>query len=189
MDTKCSCGHSHDHDHNHEHCHGHEHGHHHHYEHAHGEHCSCGCGGSHAEIKTPDGLESVQRDVLLVLHQRGCLPLACFALTHSADEERYRDVLAPVYIGDAEDTMEQVNWIGAKLAEMEHMGLISLDYDMPVRDYAYEEYKTSAVYKHFLKTVEEAAALPDKTFDTPLLELGSMALTQAGADLVSQMLA
>lgn len=161
-------------------------GHHHEHHHAHDEHC--GCGHTHAPIATPEGLSSMQVDILLALRQRQCLPAACFTLAKADDSERHAVALAPVYLVTPEDSMEQVKRLGSELSYLEDMDLITLDYDIPIRDYAYEEYKTSALYAYFVKTVEEAAQRPNPTFDTAILELGSMALTDAGTEIVDELL-
>ncbi len=131
----------------------------------------------------------MQVDVLLELRQRQCLPVACFSLAKAGDDERRAVALAPVYLGAPNDTMEQVKQLGAELKALEDMDLLTLDYDMPIQRYAYEEYRTSELYAYFAETVREASAKPDATFDTPVLELGSMALTDAGEDMVDALIA
>jgi len=155
--------------------------------HQHDEHC--GCGHVHAPIPTPEELTPIQVDILLALRQRQCLPVASFSLAKTGDETRYNVALAPVYLSSPQDTMEQVKDLGNQLSLLEDMNLLTLDYDLPLRNYSYEEYKTSALYAYFVRTVEEAAQLPDSTFDTPQLELGSMVLTKAGEDFVDTLLA
>lgn len=154
--------------------------------HEHDEHC--GCGHVHAPIPTPEGLTSIQVDILLGLRQRKCLPVACFILAKAGDEGRHTTALAPVYIVTPEDTMEHVKELGKELSQLEDMELLTLDYDIPLRSYPYEEYKTSALYAYFVETVKEAAQRPAPTFDLPKLELGSMALTEAGETMVDRLL-
>lgn len=176
-----------------EHHHDHEHtdgcgcgGHHHHHHHEHGEACGCGC--QHTEAPTVEGLSPVQTDLLLALYQRHYLPVACFALTKADDADRYAVALAPVYLNGPDDSMEQVQWLGGELGGLEAQGLITLDYDMPLKDYPYNEYKTAGLYTYFQDTVAEASTLPEAAFDTPALELGSMALTDAGKAMVTRIL-
>ncbi len=154
--------------------------------HQHDEHC--GCGHAHAPVEVPEEISPVQADILLALRQRQCLPVACFAFAKEDDEARYAVALAPVYLSAPEDAMTQVKQLGGELSMLEEMGLITLDYDIPLRGYPYEEYKTSALYAYFVKTVQEAAQRPDPAFDTPKLELGSMALTDAGEEMVDRLL-
>lgn len=166
--------------------------------HEHDEHCGCGkphehdehcgCGQPHTPIATPEGLSPLQVDFLMELRHRQCLPVACFALAKTDDDARHGVALAPVYLSAQSDSMEQVKQLGHELSLLEDMDLITLDYDIPLQNYSYEEYKTSALYTFFVKTVEEAAMRPDCTFDTPALELGSMALTQDGEEMVDKLL-
>ena len=180
----CGCGHTnaeHQHEHS-EHCGcGHTHAEH---QHEHSEHC--GCGHMHVPMPTPDGLSPVQVDVLLALRQRQCLPVACFTFSKAGDTMRHGVALAPVYLSAADNTMEQVKQLGRELSQLEAMDLLTLDYDIPLQNYPYEEYKTSSLYAYFVQTVAEAAARSDATFDTPGLDLGSMALTDAGEEMVDK---
>jgi len=149
---------------------------------------NCGCGHDHAPIATPEGLSALQVDFLMELRHRQCLPVACFTLAKADDAARHGVALAPVYLSAPGDSMEQVKMLGIELSLLENMDLISLDYDIPLQNYPYDEYKTSALYTFFVKTVAEAATRPDCTFDTPALELGSMVLTQAGEEMVDLLL-
>ena len=76
--------------------------------------------------------------------------------------------------------MAMVKEAGAFLKKLEDMGLITLDYDIPLNGYAYQEYKDSALFEYFCATLKEGAGRPGFLGDTPVLELGSMALTEAG---------
>ena len=173
-DEQCGCG-------------GHHHGcGHPDHPHDHGE--NCGCGHIHAPIAAPEGMSSIQLDILLSLRQRGCLPVASFSLTKADDSTRHAVALAPVYLSDPNDSMERAKQVGNALSGLENMNLLTLDYDIPLRNYAYAEYKTSELYAYFVKTVEEAVARLEIAFDTPVLELGSMALTEEGEKIVNSLL-
>lgn len=76
--------------------------------------------------------------------------------------------------------MKTVKEAGTFLQKLEDLGLITLDYDMPLKGYSYEEYKTSTLYEYFRATVAEGASRPNFLGDTPVLELGSIALTEEG---------
>lgn len=130
----------------------------------------------------------LQQNMLLALYERQYLPVACFSLAKEGDDDLYSVALAPVYLGSAGDTMEQVKALGAELTQLEEGGLISLDYDMPLSGYAYTEYELSDLYAYFKETVRESQKLPGALFDTPTLELGSMALTDAGRLAVEKMM-
>ena len=168
----CDCG-----EHNHEHSHTTGH-------HEHDEHCCCG--HTHAPIPTPDGLSPMQVDILLALRQRQCLPVACFTLLKSDDASLQSVALAPVYLSATDDTMEQVKQLGRELSQLEEMDLLTLDYDIPLHNYPYDEYKNSALYAYFVQTVAEAATRPEAMYNTPRLDLGSMALTDSGEEMVDK---
>lgn len=154
--------------------------------HLHDEHC--GCGHTHAPIPTPEGLTAIQVDFLLALRQRKCLPVACFSVTKTGDNTRHATALESVYLGATSDTMEQVKQMGRELSLLEDMDLLALDYDIPLKNYPYEEYKSSELFAYFVETVKEAAKQPNATFDTPILELGSMMLTEAGEEMVDMLI-
>ena len=166
----CNCG---EHDHGHSHSAGH---------HEHDGQCSCG--HTHAPVTTPNDLSPIQVDMLMALRQRHCLPAACFTLSKTNDDARHSVALAPVYISAPDNSMEQVKQIGLELSQLEDMDLLTLDYDIPLQNYAYEEYKNSTLYAYFKQTVAEAAKRPGATFDTPGMDLGSMALTDAGEEMI-----
>lgn len=131
-----------------------------------------------------EGLSGMQVDFLLALAQRQYLPVSSFGLRRAGEPDASALALAPVYIGAADESLDRIKTVGAELAALEDMGLITLDYDMGLSQYPYEEYKKSAAYADFEKTVREAAEHADFFFDTPELSLGSMALTEAGRDMV-----
>lgn len=130
----------------------------------------------------------LQQNMLLALYERRFLPVARFGLAKEGEASIQATALAPVYLGTPKDTMEQVKSLGDELAQLEAGGLITLDYDLPLGGYPYTEYKEAELYAYFVKTVQEAASKPGHVFDTPVLELGSMALTDAGEAAVEAML-
>ncbi len=159
----------------------------------HDEHCGCGCGHDHdyehphkadAHAAPVEATEN-QKDFLHQLSHHHYLPVARFTLKDSREEDFSSTALAPVYLNLAEDAMEDVKAVGAFLQKLEDLGLITLDYDMPLNKYDYEIYKTSALYTYFCATVAEGANRPDFLGNTPLLELGSMALTEAGEKIAA----
>jgi hypothetical protein len=96
--------------------------------------------------------------------------------------------LEPVYIADPSEDIDAVKENGELFSSLEDLGLITLDYDLPLTGYPYQEYKESALYTHFLQTVKEAGEQPGFLFDTPLLELGSMALTEEGRAALAKLM-
>ncbi len=159
-------------------------------DHEHTHEDGCGCGHHHAHIVPEAGaLTEAQADVLLAIHQRGYLPIARFALRSSRDADAYAVALEPVYIADIADDMDTVKANGALFASLEDLGLVTLDYDIRLTGYAYQEYEQSHLYAYFVETVKEAAQKPGFVLDTPVLELGSMALTGEGFKVLNAMLA
>ncbi len=152
----------------------------------HDEHCGCGCGHDHkhphsaGDPTAPLEVTENQKDFLHQLYHRRYLPVARFSVEDSREEDFIATALAPVFIRSTADDIAMVKEAGAFLQRLEDMGLITLDYDIPLDRYGYEEYKGSALYEYFCSTVTEGATKPGFLGNTPVLELGSMALTDAG---------
>lgn len=155
----------------------------------HDEHCGCGCGTNHKQTATTpataDQVAENQKDFLHQLRHRHYLPVTRFTMTDSREPDFISTALAPVFIRNGSDDMATVKEAGAFLQKLEDMGLITLDYDIPLDGYAYEEYKESALYTYFCMTVAEGAVKPGFLGDTPELELGSIALTEAGEQIAA----
>lgn len=155
---------------------------------AHEEACGCGCGQDHAhhhahhheERRKPVSLGENQKDFLHQLGHHRYLPVARFTRKDSREEGFAATALAPVFLRSAGDTMEMAKEAGAFLQTLENLGLLTLDYDIPLEGYGYEEYRGSALYDYFCATVAEGAQRAEFLGDTPVLELGSMALTPEG---------
>jgi hypothetical protein len=156
-------------------------------EHTHEE--GCGCGHHHEHLVFEEGsITEAQADVLLAIHQRGYLPIARFALRSSRDGDAHAVALEPVYIASTEDDMDMVKANGELFESLEDLGLITLDYDIRLTGYAYQEYEQSNLYAYFMETVKEAAQKPEFLLDTPVLELGSVALTEEGHEVLRSMM-
>ena len=159
---------------------------------SHDKNCNCGHDHDHHEHADdhahaiPTKVTENQKDFLHQLSHYRYLPVARFTLEDSREDDFVSTALAPVFIRSAADNMDLVKEAGAFLQKLENMGLITLDYDVPLNGYDYEEYKTSELYKYFCATVEEGAARPNFLGNTPVLELGSMALTEAGEKIASE---
>lgn len=158
---------------------------------SHDEHCGCGSCHDHAQIHeagkptTPITVTENQKNFLHQLGHHHFLPVARFIVKNSKEDDFISIALAPVFIRSNADDMAMVKEAGAFLQKLEDIGLITLDYDIPLSGYEYEEYKGCAVYKYFCATVAEGAAKPGFLGDIPVLELGSMALTQAGEKIAA----
>ena len=157
----------------------------------HDEHCGCGCGHDHAHSHqtgnptVPIEATENQKDFLHQLAHRHYLPVARFSLKDSREDDFVATALAPVYISAIDDDMPTVKGAGTFLQSLEDMGLITLDYDIPINKYAYDVYKESALYAYFCETVAEGALNPSFLGDTPVLELGSISLTDAGEKIAA----
>ncbi len=156
----------------------------------HDEHCGCGCGHDHDHPRAdahaaPIEVTEDQKDFLHQLGHHHYLPVAQFALKDSREEDFVSIALAPVFLSSADDDMKTVKEAGAFLQKLEDLGLVTLDYDIPLKGYDYEEYKESVLYKYFCATVAEGASRPNFLGNTPVLELGSIALTEAGEQIAA----
>lgn len=152
---------------------------------AHDEHCGCGC-HEHDHIDKhfdPAEVTDNQKEFLHQLGHRHFMPVARFSVKSSKEDGFTSTALAPVFIHLQDDNMEQVKGAGEFLQKLEDMGLITLDYDIPLEGYGYEEYKACSLYKYFCETVKEGSSKPGFLGDTPVLELGSMGITEAGEKL------
>lgn len=151
--------------------------------------CACGCDHDHGDdchhhhsaVNTtnsnPD-LTAEESALFSMIEQYGCLPVAQFVLRNSKEESLYAIALAPVAIDDLSDSMEKVKHTGQILLSLEHKGLITLDYDIPITGYDYDGYRNSELFKYFECTVEENYGKPGFLFDTADIETGSMAIAE-----------
>lgn len=155
----------------------------------HDEHCGCGhdhkCPNLADAHSAPIEVTENQRDFLHQLSHSHYLPVARFIVKDSRDEGFVSTALAPVFLRSAADDMQTVKEAGAFLQRLENMGLVTLDYDIPLNGYGYEEYKVSALYEYFRATVSEGASRPNFLGNTPVLELGSIALTEVGEKITT----
>lgn len=156
----------------------------------HDKHCGCGCDHDHHSHTSkppvsPDQVTENQKDFLHQLGHRHYLPVARFTVMNSREPDFISTALAPVFIHNVADDMAMVKEVGAFLKRLEDLELITLDYDIPLDGYAYTEYKESALYQYFCKTVAEGAGKSGFLGDTPVLDLGSMALTQVGESIAA----
>lgn len=155
----------------------------------HDEHCGCNCdhepSRSTQNHAAPIEVTENQKEFLHLLSHSHYLPVARFTVKDSREDDFVSTALAPVYICSATDDMKTVKKAGAFLQRLEDLGLITLDYDIPLNGFGYEEYKTSALYEYFCATVAEGASKPNFLGDTPVLELGSIALTEEGEQIAA----
>lgn len=142
----------------------------------------CHCGHHQTEIE----ITEEEMVFLTQLAQTPYLPLARFVLRSTKSSHLASVALAPVYLDQKTDMMEMVKSKGAVLESLAHKGVITLDYDEPLENGDYTAYSASELYAYFTETVAEGKAKgkDDFLFDTPSLELGSIALTDVGRQVI-----
>ena len=157
---------------------------------SHDEHCGCGHNHEHLghnkdAFAVSSEMTENQKDFLHLLSHHHFLPVACFTIMDSQEQDFITTALAPVFLHSVTDDMKTVKETGTFLRKLEDMGLVTLDYDIPLEGYAYEEYKASALYEFFCTTVAEGASKPNFLGNIPVLELGSIALTELGQQIAN----
>ncbi|MFI3115572.1 MAG: hypothetical protein R3Y12_05480 [Clostridia bacterium] len=119
-----------------------------------------------------------ERDFMHHLSHIKYLPLASF-ITKSTKEHSFQMIaLQPVFIRSITDTMEDVRECGEFLENLEQKGMLTLDYDIELSGYPYDEYKNSNLYAEFEKVVLEGAKNPNFLGDIATLQLGSIAIVE-----------
>ena len=157
---RCGCGHDHD------------HGHHHH------EGCGCAHEHPHHHGRHDGALTPAMEDFLHLLSHHKYLPVARFLVESSKEEDFCSVALAPVFLRSPNEDLASVKMTASLLLDLEEMSYLTLDYDYPLDNYSYEEYKESELFAYFCRTVEEASHREGFLGDTPVLELGSIALVE-----------
>ncbi len=153
-----------------------------------GTNTGCCCGGCHAAAPQEEvSVSTEELQFLQKLAQTPYLPLASFLLKSTQSNHLESVALAPVYLNSKADSMETVKNTASLLKSLHEKGLISLDYEEPLENGDYSEYTDSESYAYFKETVAEAEGKKDFLFDTPSLELGSMALTYTGQLLIDRL--
>lgn len=166
QDHSCGCGHDHsDHDH------------------------SCGCDGECCSGHQPRTIELSPEacDFLATLAQFPFLPLTRFLMTSTKSDHLESVALAPVLLTDGTESVAQVRELGEMLSDLENMGLITLDYDMPLQGFDYALYQNSVAFHALEELVAEGRNKEGFLFDSPVLEKGSIALTDLGRQVIDQL--
>lgn len=143
----------------------------------------CGGCGHHDSVEIT--LSRAEAALLARFAQCPYLPLARFLVYSSREDELEAVGMSAVFLDDGTD-LDQVKETGRLLEHLEELGLITLDYDIPLSNYDYAEYEASELYAGFRGTVAEGAARPGFLFDTPDLQKGSMALTDLGCAVLDK---
>ena len=167
----CCCGNHDNTEHQHD-CAGHEHT-----DHTHSHDCGC-----EHHVNSIDELSQNETNFLHELLRRKHLPIASFITKSSTNGHFELAALKPVFIRSLGDTMDEVKEAGGFLELLENKGLITLDYDIPLDGYSYDEYKNCDLFSFYCNTVKESG----QSFDLPTLECGSMALTENAMTLLQK---
>lgn len=129
----------------------------------------CCVGGCHIKEVS---LTEAESDFLKIFYQIPFLPLC-----------RYRSMQTepfPVYLSGEKESADEIRSTGQVLKSLENRGLITLDYDKPLSNFDYSDYKNPALIKALFDTPAEGKPFcPD-----PELEFGSVALTPLGMDVL-----
>lgn len=166
-----------DHEHNeHEHCH-----------HTHDEHEHCGCGCSSGHHSEPTEISEQEHSLLHSFIHHPYLPLARFLMASTKSSHIESIALAPVYLTDNTLSVSEVRQVGDILTGLEDKGIISLDYNIPLSNYDYSPYHDSAAFRALEDVVREGSQQEGFLFDRAIIETGSMALTEFGQQVMSQL--
>jgi len=153
----------------------------------------CGChshssdsesGSAHSQ--QPLTINSEEISVLQEIAQCSHLPVSRFVMSSSTEEEARFVSLAPVYLKTLDDSMPTVKEIGTILSGLAKKGLISLNYDIPLKGYDYTQHTNSVLFAYFTETVKEGKKNPNFLCDTAEIEFGYMELTELGARIIEQ---
>jgi len=149
--------------------------------------CESGCGGCGGCSPKEVVLTRPQAQLLSRFAQTPFLPLCRFLMTSSREDELESVGLEPVFLETGKEDLPAAREIGALLTALADKGLITLDYELPLSNCDYGEYRDSPLFALFRQTVEEGASRPGFLFDTAVLEKGSMALTALGQAVLEQL--
>jgi hypothetical protein len=141
--------------------------------------CSGGCCGSGCKDRIIYVTDE-EKAFLSQLSQIPFLPLARFVLQSSQSDDAVSVALAPVYLYCRDDTPDTVRNSGEILQTLEDKYLVTLDYDLPLENGDYSMYEESRVYRDFCAAVKDGVSQDGVTYDTPVLQRGSLALTSLG---------
>ncbi len=165
-------------------------------EHNHSHGCGCGthshkgcgshgnCCGKHKNTSIND-ISDTEHHFLKHLLEYKFLPVSRFIVKSSKEHDFANIALSPVFIIDIKDSMEEVKNVGKKLRKLEDLGLITIDYDIPLKGYSYEEYHASEIYAYFKETVNEVKGKEGFLGDIPTIECGSIAPTDKCVQILS----
>ncbi len=142
----------------------------HHSHHGHHEHKGGCCGKHH--------VTEAEKHFLSHLIEAKFLPITQFVIKSSKEHSFEVVALSPVFIESENATMERVKELGRILLKLEKLGLIDLDFDIPLSNFNYDVYEKSELFEFFKKTVEDGCKQDGFLGDLATLECGSIAPTE-----------
>ncbi len=150
---------------NHEHSHNHEHGH------------GGGCCGKHKKLPSIETLSEAETIFLENLIHHRYFPVAQYVLKSSREPDFESIMLTPVFLQTLGDSIEKIREVGATLKKLEKDGFITIDFEIPLKNYEYKEYYEAEAHSIFTRTVEQGKMREDFLGDTAVVEAGSIAPT------------
>lgn len=150
---------------------------------------SCGCGCSketeHKKVCCSTiQLTKEEQNFINLIDKHLYLPVAEFII--KGDEHFEILALSPVFIENIHQSMDETKEIGNILKKLEEYQIITLDFDIALEKFDYNDYKTSDIYKYFCQTVDLANEKEGFLGKKPYIQCGSIALTKRGIKFVSK---
>ncbi len=157
----------------------------HNHTHHHGHNCSCSHNHEHAgncckkhKKASVSELTTQQQQFLQDLTKHRFLPVTQFVIKSSKQSSFECVALAPVYILGEAHTIDEIKQTGKQLKELEDMGYITLDYDIPIKNFNYDVYYNSDAFKFFKDTVDEGKDKQGYLGDMAIIQTGSIAFAE-----------
>lgn len=147
-------------------------------------HCSCNCCGSieneckdnHKQELDYDNLTEIEKVFLNKLIKVEFLPLAQFVVKSSKEHDFVSIALPCVYIQEKNETIESIKKTAVMLQTLVEKGFITLDFDIELENYDYNEYFSSDIFEYFKSTVKEGSEKQNFLGDIADIYKGSIAL-------------
>lgn len=138
----------------------------------------CGGCGSNAKTLNMQELTKSETDFIAELLSHCYLPVTQFILEDKSQSDFSLEIYSPVYIANSEQIISATTEIGKMLENLEQRGILSLDYDIPLSNYDYDDYYKSLAYTSFEASANTEIAQTDSSDIYPTIRKGSMTLTQ-----------
>lgn len=133
-----------------------------------------GCGGC------SQALTELEKTLLNALSERAFLPIARLVLVSTEEPDLSFVMSAPVYLPDKHTKDAERKALGRSLLALQKRGYITLDYDLPLQGFDYDEWRDSDFYQRVSFSLEAPDVMPK-------LEGGSVALTVQGQQVIDEL--